>query len=266
MTENDDEGSEQRSRDNPAAPCEVSKRDENAPGAAGAGQDSREELTWGLQHIPEEPAREPGDKFVPGISMPVTMIITGREDRVSEKHLAPEHASHPSGEEPSPECPAQKRETQKFVEKAVRGPGKQRSSDPALAQDKQPETEKTVPEPKGQQVTAAPAPEAVKEVFRKTELHSAPPVTEEDTELKTLRKKMMLKLRRPKCEVSYLPYETAFREFIASLMVRQDKTDAELRPQISALWDQVKVLEQRLDWKTSRLGQRMDELEERERY
>jgi hypothetical protein len=102
-------------------------------------------------------------------------------------------------------------------------------------------------------------------VFRKTELLSAPPLSEEDDELKTLRKKMMLRLRRPKCEVRYLPFETAFREFVASLIVRQDRTDAELRPMIIELAEQVRILEKRLDWKAGRLGQRIDELTERER-
>jgi hypothetical protein len=74
----------------------------------------------------------------------------------------------------------------------------------------------------------------------------------------------MLRLRRPKCEVSYQPFETAFREFIATLMIRQDRMDAELRPHLIALRNKVEILEERLDRKTARLDQRIDELAEQE--
>ena len=287
MTENKEEDAVQGSKDSSTTPCEVSKRDENAPVAAGDGRDSREELTWGLQHIPEEPSEDL-------LRRPVTESPNQEPAKqIKPVDQAPQPARQPAPESVVPEpvnqikpvAPDQQPTTQVMPENPFRETVKQVPVNPAQRPAKQAAPKSPAPEPAKQikqvkpaQKPAKEAPEAVSktlsensaqesgnEVFRKTELHSAPPVIEEDTELRTLRKKMLLKLRRPKCEVSFLPYETAFREFIASLMVRQDKTDAELRPQIAALWEQVKILEKQLDWKTARLGQRMDELEERER-
>jgi hypothetical protein len=105
--------------------------------------------------------------------------------------------------------------------------------------------------------------ETAKEVFRKTELHNSPP-SEED-EMEKLRQQMMQRLRRQNCEVSYQQYETSFRHFISTLMVRQDRTDAELREQVAALCEQIGVLQERLERKTGRLEYRVDDLEERGR-
>ena len=109
-----------------------------------------------------------------------------------------------------------------------------------------------------------PVKQPVQEVFRKTELHNAPPPPEQD-ELAKFRQRMMQRLKRRDCEVSYQPYEIAFRDFISSLMVRQDRSDAELREQVAALWEQIGTLEERLERKTDRLDRRLYQLEERGR-
>ena len=105
--------------------------------------------------------------------------------------------------------------------------------------------------------------EPLKEVFRKTELHNAPPPDE--GEMERIRQQMMQRLRRRNCEVSYQPYETAFRHFISSLMVRQDRTDREMREQVAGLWEQIGIPEERLERKSDGPGRRLDEPEERGR-
>jgi hypothetical protein len=103
------------------------------------------------------------------------------------------------------------------------------------------------------------------EVFRKTELHNAPPVPDEN-ELRKLRSRMMKRLKRRDPEIQYLQFETSFREFICSLLVRQYREENELREQIAALWEQARILDDRLERKLDRFERRLDELEEQGRY
>jgi hypothetical protein len=107
-------------------------------------------------------------------------------------------------------------------------------------------------------------PEPAQEVFRKTELHNAPPAPDE-AELRKLRSRMMQRLKRRDPEILYMQFETSFREFICSLLVRQYREENELRAQIAALWGETERLEERMERNIDRLERRLDAIDERGR-
>lgn len=109
-----------------------------------------------------------------------------------------------------------------------------------------------------------PIPEPVREVFRKTALYDTPPP--EDDEFRRSREKMLAKLKQKRPEILYLPFETAFREFVCSLLTRQYREEEELRQQISQLLRQSGELQDNLEKKIVRLDRRLELLEERGRY
>jgi hypothetical protein len=102
----------------------------------------------------------------------------------------------------------------------------------------------------------------VREVFRKTELHNTPPPPDEN-EVRKLRSRMMQRLKRRDPEIHYMQFETSFREFICSLLVRQYREENELREQIAALWGETERLETRLERNIDRLERRLDTIDER---
>ena len=84
-----------------------------------------------------------------------------------------------------------------------------------------------------------------KPVFRKTELlGTTPPVTR--NELKKKRKRTLRNLQVPAGEIPLRQFETAFREFLCSLVERQDWIRDEFFLQISDLRQQIDALEHRL--------------------
>ena len=89
-------------------------------------------------------------------------------------------------------------------------------------------------------------PQPVGNVFRKTELHGVTPGTTPDEGKKT-RRRTMQSLKSPGAMVSYQPFETAFRDFICSLMERQDMMGEELLLHIADLQQQIDALEDQLN-------------------
>lgn len=116
-----------------------------------------------------------------------------------------------------------------------------------------------VPEPD----TEAVIPPAM-EVFRKTELHATPPDTGSE-DLKKLMNQMMKRLKSRDPEILYLQYETAFREFICSLLVRQYREEQEHRKQVAELWEQIGLLDDRLEHSIDRVERLVHETAERRR-
>jgi hypothetical protein len=116
----------------------------------------------------------------------------------------------------------------------------------------------------------APEPEAepgippVKEVFRKTELHTIPPDTGSE-DLKKLMNQMMKRLKSRDPEILYLQYETSYREFICSLLVRQYREEREHRKQVAALWEQIGLLDDRLEHSIDRVERLVHETAARRR-
>jgi len=108
------------------------------------------------------------------------------------------------------------------------------------------------------------ATEPVQGVFRKTELHDTPPDPGE-IELKNLRSRMMQRLRCRDPEILYLPFETAFRDFICSLLARQYREETGLRAQVAALWAETELLDDRLERSIDRLECRITTIEKRGR-
>lgn len=119
--------------------------------------------------------------------------------------------------------------------------------------------QKHVPEDPVQEPEPEPAPQPVLGVFRKTELHTTPPDTGSE-DLKKLMRQMMQRLKSRDPEILYLQYETAFRDFICSLMVRQYRAEKEQREQVEALWEQLDFLDERLERSTDRLERLIHEL------
>jgi len=70
-----------------------------------------------------------------------------------------------------------------------------------------------------------------------------------------------LKSRDP--EILYLPFGTAFREFICSLLARQYREETGLRAQRAALWTGTGLLDDRLERSIDRLECRLNTIEER---
>jgi hypothetical protein len=113
-------------------------------------------------------------------------------------------------------------------------------------------------------VKEEPVPEPVREVFRKTALHDTPPP--EDDGLRKLRGEMLARLRRKRPENLYMPFEAAFRDFIASLLALQYREEEKLREQIARLLRQAGELQDELEKKIVRIDRRLELLEERGRY
>ena len=86
----------------------------------------------------------------------------------------------------------------------------------------------------------------VTDVFRKTELNGTRLPSTPD-ELKKTRKRTMQKLRDPGGEVPYREFETAFRDFICSLMERQDVIQQEALLHIADLEQRISALRDQLD-------------------
>jgi uncharacterized coiled-coil protein SlyX len=101
-------------------------------------------------------------------------------------------------------------------------------------------------------VKDGPAPEPANEVFRKTELHTTPPDTGSD-ELKKLMRQMMQRLKKSDPEILYLQYENSYRDFICSLLARQYREEEKQREQVAALWEQIDLLDDRLERSIDRL-------------
>jgi hypothetical protein len=90
-----------------------------------------------------------------------------------------------------------------------------------------------------------PVRKPVRKVFRKTELHGTGPATTPE-ERDRVRRRTIQNLREPGAEVSYKPFEAAFRDYTCSLMERQDRIRDELFFHVADLQQQVDDLEQQL--------------------
>lgn len=84
----------------------------------------------------------------------------------------------------------------------------------------------------------------VKSVFRRTELYGTTPSSAPDA-IKKKRKKTIRDLKNPVGTVSYTTFETACKDFICSLMERQDLTREEMFLHVADLQQQIDVLEHR---------------------
>jgi hypothetical protein len=89
-------------------------------------------------------------------------------------------------------------------------------------------------------------PQPRSNVFRKTDLHGTTTVSTPDKGKKT-RRRMIQSLKNPGAPVSYPPFETAFRDFICSLMERQDMMGEDLLLYIADLQQQIDALEDQLN-------------------
>jgi hypothetical protein len=89
-------------------------------------------------------------------------------------------------------------------------------------------------------------PQPVGTVFRKTELHGTTTVST-PVEGKKIRRRTIQSLKSPGAAVSYQPFETAFRDFICSLMERQDMMREDLLLHIADLQQQIDALEDQLN-------------------
>lgn len=91
-----------------------------------------------------------------------------------------------------------------------------------------------------------PASHPVRNVFRKTELHGTVAASTPD-EIRKARRRTLQNLKRPDSVISYQPFEAAFRDFVCSLMERQDATADEMFFHVADLQQQVNALEERLE-------------------
>ena len=85
-----------------------------------------------------------------------------------------------------------------------------------------------------------------KTVFRKTELLGIAPPTGPD-EIRKARQRTLKNIRDPDGEVAYRRFEDAFRDFICSLVERQDKIYDEMLLHVADLQQRIDLLEQRLE-------------------
>jgi hypothetical protein len=95
-------------------------------------------------------------------------------------------------------------------------------------------------------VMQEPVPQPKGNVFRKTELHGTTTSSKPD-EGKKVRRRTIQNLKSPGATVSYHPFETAFRDFICSLMEHQDMMGEDLLLHIADLQQQIDVLEDQLN-------------------
>jgi hypothetical protein len=91
-----------------------------------------------------------------------------------------------------------------------------------------------------------PVPQPRGNVFRKTDLHGTTTASTPD-EGKKIRRRTIQSLKSPAATVSYQPFETAFKDFICSLMERQDMMGEELLLHIADLQQQIDALEDQLN-------------------
>lgn len=91
-----------------------------------------------------------------------------------------------------------------------------------------------------------PAIRPVKAVFRKTELHGTLSAFTPDAKKKT-RKRTLHRLKDPDAEVTYQQFESVFRDFVCSLMERQDRMNDEQLLHVAELRQHIDALERRLD-------------------
>jgi hypothetical protein len=85
-----------------------------------------------------------------------------------------------------------------------------------------------------------------KTVFRKTELLGIAPPTGPD-EIKKARQRTLKNIRDHDGEVAYRRFEDTFRDFICSLVERQDKIYDEMLLHVADLQQRIDLLEQRLE-------------------
>lgn len=95
-------------------------------------------------------------------------------------------------------------------------------------------------------VKQEPVPQPAGNVFRKTELHGTTTPSTPD-EGKKIRRRTMQSLKSSAATVSYLPFEAAFKDFICSLLERQDMMGEELLHHIADLQQQIDALEDQLN-------------------
>ena len=86
----------------------------------------------------------------------------------------------------------------------------------------------------------------VTDVFRKTELNGTRPPSTPD-EMKKTRKRTLQKLKDPAGAVPYREFETAFKDFICSLMERQDVLHEEALLHVADLQQRISAFEDQLD-------------------
>jgi hypothetical protein len=91
-----------------------------------------------------------------------------------------------------------------------------------------------------------PVPQPGGTVFRKTELHGTKTVST-PVEGKKIRKRTIQSLKSPGAVVSYQPFETAFKDFICSLLERQDMMGEDLLHHIADLHQQIDAIEDQLN-------------------
>jgi hypothetical protein len=121
------------------------------------------------------------------------------------------------------------------------------------------QTDQPVPVPKG----AGPANEELawarkhvqghrtvrkppKSVFRKTDLLGIAPPSEPDT-IRKARQRTLKSIRDPDGEVAYRPFEDAFRDFVCSLVERQNNVYDEMLLHSADLQQQIDALERRIE-------------------
>jgi len=112
-----------------------------------------------------------------------------------------------------------------------------------------------------QHVKEEPLPQPVRTVFRKTELHGTTTGAKPDA-LKKIRRRTLQSLKSPGAMVSYQPFETAFKDFICSLMERQDRMGEELLLHIADLQQQIDALEDQLNMVKKTVSPRDPEAEQ----
>ena len=90
-------------------------------------------------------------------------------------------------------------------------------------------------------------------VFRKTELHQAPPGSPEEVAAKK-RKRMNKEPDNPGSAVTLRPFETAFRDLVCSIVGQQDLAEEKLFLHIADLQQQITDLQQKIDAIEQRQG------------
>jgi hypothetical protein len=83
-------------------------------------------------------------------------------------------------------------------------------------------------------------------VFRKTELLGIAPPTEPEA-IKKARQRTMKNIRDPDGTIAYRPFEDAFRDFVCSLMERQERVYDEMLLHVADLQQQIDMLGDRLE-------------------
>jgi hypothetical protein len=85
-----------------------------------------------------------------------------------------------------------------------------------------------------------------KSVFRKTELLGIAPPSEPDT-IKKARQRTLKSIRDPDGDVAYRPFEDAFRDFVCSLVERQNNVYDEMLLHAADLQQRIDALESRIE-------------------